>query len=89
MVQCWSFEKLHEQAGRSIHTKAAHNIWVRERQQNLGLTVRLSSRFEYLTSHWTPRFLVPDEVDRLFAAIINNTEDRQVCTEPRAYFNSG
>ena len=33
--------------------------------------------------------MVPHEVDRLFTVIIYNAEDGQVCTEPRAHFNSG
>src|ERR1700733_6366662 len=89
-MQARSFQVLHEKAVRSIHPKAAHDIGMSQRQEDVGLALRGLHRLQHLAQHRAPGFVVPNKVDRLTAAIIDDTENGEVCTEPRAksYFRS-
>lgn len=89
LVQAWSFQILHEKPGRPIHPKAAHDIGMRERQQDVGLALRCLIRLQHFAQHWAPGFVVPNKVHRLVATIVDNTENGEVWIEPCANFNFG
>ena len=60
-----------------------------KRQQDFGLVLRLFGRFEYLAPHRAPGFMMPNKIDRLLAAVVDNPEDSKVCTDPRTDFYLG
>jgi hypothetical protein len=60
-----------------------------ERQQEFGLALRLFGRLEYLAPHRAPGFMMPNKIDRLLTAIVDNSEDSKVRTDPRTDFYLG
>ena len=60
-----------------------------ECQQDLGLALRLLGRLEYLAPHRAPGFMMPNKIDRLQTAVVDNPEDSKVCADPRTNFYLG
>src|ERR1700733_850032 len=82
LMQARSFQVLHEKAVRSTHPKATNDIGMGQCQKDVGLTLRRLHRLQHLAQHRAPEFVVPHEISRLSAAIIDDTENGEVWAEP-------
>jgi hypothetical protein len=83
-VQTGSFQLFHENEVRVARAKAADDVGMGQRQQDVGLVLRGLLRPQHLAQHWAPGFVVPNKLDRPFAEIINDAENGQVWSEPCA-----
>jgi hypothetical protein len=89
VLECWTFEELHEQDCRLGEAEKAHNIWVVQSGQGVDFSPRPLGRCKQLASYRTPFAMMPSDANDIAVMSVEYAQGSNIFVESAASTDHG